>query len=245
MDYICTICTDSLEGTDDKAAVLRCGHTFHRLCITTCVDIFKKCPLCNLPSIKTHVKDIFLNSNTAFEAAEDIEAKHALKESRFANKYLMAKVCVQQKQVKELTVAKYNAELDAETAQRRETQLGERAEEFERKNFAIKKMQANQTKVLSEKVEKLKINVKQNEKEWLLRIKKRETEIAALNNELANLQEALDVQEVKTEICKKKIEIAEASLSAKDRDALHLTYQIKLLNDNKDFIANKATSTRS
>lgn len=42
-------------------------------------------------------------------------------------------------------------------------------------------MQANQTKVLSEKVEKLKINVKQNEKEWLLRIKKRETEIAALN----------------------------------------------------------------
>lgn len=49
-----------------------------------------------------------------------------------------------------------------------------------RKSADFKKAQKEHNEILSEKIDQLKMNVKMNEKDWLLRIKRKEAQVAAI-----------------------------------------------------------------
>ena len=44
MKLICTICLDEADGSSDVTT--QCGHTFHRDCLQSWLDVGSNCPVC-------------------------------------------------------------------------------------------------------------------------------------------------------------------------------------------------------
>lgn len=60
--------------------------------VTTCIDLFHKCPLCNLNLSVRDVSDIYLNTDKVSETELSRHVNYELKEMRFENEYLVSEL---------------------------------------------------------------------------------------------------------------------------------------------------------
>ncbi|KAI7892086.1 uncharacterized protein EV154DRAFT_506251 [Mucor mucedo] len=106
MEYICSICTNALDVITETPAFLPCGHTFHKSCARTWIEMARKCPFCQKSTEKSDVRSLFLSGEPATNCGFDLkniilhtklklqEAEEDIKQYKEENRYLGAIVDV-------------------------------------------------------------------------------------------------------------------------------------------------------
>ena len=79
----CPICLCPLDNVGDHRVVsLSCGHLFGENCIRKWIKSAKKCPMCNVKAIPSHIRAVYTQNIVVSEAAESKKLKGLLVEAK-------------------------------------------------------------------------------------------------------------------------------------------------------------------